>query len=85
MNLTANGGAYKFSPFWYCTCGFPVSKLVDSESTPVIGSVATTQQADLRFDKEAMLKMIRESWERSHQGFTIPCAQTAHTRYLIFC
>ena len=41
------------------------------------------QQADLRFDKEAMLKMIRESWERSHQGFTIQCAQTAHTSYLI--
>ena len=53
--------------------------------TLVVGSVATlTQQADLRFDKEAMLKMIRESRERSQEWFVIPCTQTAHRRFLYF-
>ena len=40
--------------------------------------------ADLRFDKEAMLKMIRESRERSQEWFVIPCTQTAHRRFLYF-
>jgi hypothetical protein len=53
--------------------------------TLVVGSVATlTQQAALRFDKEAMLKMIRESRERSQEWFVIPCTQTAHRRFLYF-
>lgn len=56
-----------------------------AESTLVVGSVATlTQQADLRFDKEAMLKMIRESREHSQEWFVIPCTQTAHRRFLYF-
>ena len=54
-----------------------------AEGTPVKGSVATpTQQADQRFDKDAMLKMIRESQERSQEEVVIPCTQTAHPRYL---